>query len=101
MLNSAGVIGLQTSLTLAEAGHKVTVIAEHFPGDESIHYTSPWAGAIWRSHATAEQKEDCEWDVQSYATWMRIAEQYPKQAREMGMQVCHAFNTVLPLLISL
>lgn len=96
--NRAGVIGLQTSLTLLKAGHKVTVIAEHLPGDESIAYTSPWAGAIWRSHATAEQEEDCAWDMRSYATWMRIAKQDPEQAQKMGMQVCHALFSALPAL---
>jgi D-amino-acid oxidase len=36
----AGVIGLTSS-----------VVAKHFPGDRSIEYTSPWAGANWSSMA--------------------------------------------------
>lgn len=42
--NSAGVIGLDVALLLAEQGlgSYITVIAEHFPGDTSINYTSPW-----------------------------------------------------------
>jgi hypothetical protein len=39
---SAGVIGLQTTLTLLEAGYKVSVVAEYLPGDEDAMYTSPW-----------------------------------------------------------
>jgi D-amino-acid oxidase len=39
----AGVIGLQTANTLLDAGHKVTILAKHWPGDESIEYTSPWS----------------------------------------------------------
>jgi len=38
----AGVTGLTTAAFLAEAGHEVTVVAAHVPGDSSIEYTSPW-----------------------------------------------------------
>lgn len=49
----AGVIGLTSSLALANAypDAKITVVAKHFPGDRSIEYTSPWAGANWASMA--------------------------------------------------
>lgn len=50
----AGVIGLSTALTLRETyptAH-ITIVAKHFPGDRSIEYTSPWAGANWCSMAT-------------------------------------------------
>ena len=39
---SAGVTGLQTAISLLEAGYEVTIKAKHFPGDQSIEYTSPW-----------------------------------------------------------
>lgn len=50
---SAGVIGLDVALLLAERGHgpQMTVVAEHMPGDTSINYTSPWYVSIenvWR-----------------------------------------------------
>lgn len=50
----AGVIGLSTALTLRDAypSSAITVVAKHFPGDRSIEYTSPWAGANWASMAT-------------------------------------------------
>lgn len=47
----AGVIGLTTALILQKKGYRVTIIAEHFPGDKSTHYTSPKAGARWQTLA--------------------------------------------------
>lgn len=49
----AGVIGLTSALVLAHTypSAKITVVAKHFPGDRSIEYTSPWAGANWSSMA--------------------------------------------------
>lgn len=38
----AGIIGLQTSVKLLEAGYDVTIVAKHLPGDTSTEYTSPW-----------------------------------------------------------
>ncbi len=47
----AGVTGLTTALKLnrdaASTQYDITIIAAHFPGDESIDYTSPKAGADW------------------------------------------------------
>jgi hypothetical protein len=42
---SAGIIGLDVALVLAERGLGpfITVIAEHLPGDTSATYTSPWS----------------------------------------------------------
>jgi D-amino-acid oxidase len=49
----AGVIGLTSALVLAHSypSATITVVAKHFPGDRSIEYTSPWAGANWSSMA--------------------------------------------------
>ncbi|KAJ7089297.1 D-aspartate oxidase [Mycena belliarum] len=42
----AGVIGLSTAICALEAGFRVTIFAETFPGDKkSIKYTSCWAAA--------------------------------------------------------
>lgn len=38
----AGVTGLQTSISLRQAGYQVVLLAKHFPGEQSIEYTSPW-----------------------------------------------------------
>lgn len=42
--SSAGIIGLDVALVLAERGlgPYITVIAEHLPGDTAVTYTSPW-----------------------------------------------------------
>lgn len=42
--HSAGIIGLDVALELSLRGYgsRVTVVAEHLPGDGSINYTSPW-----------------------------------------------------------
>ncbi|CAG8478539.1 12916_t:CDS:2 [Acaulospora morrowiae] len=45
----AGVSGLTTALVLQRNGYQVQIFAEHFPGDSNINYTSPSAGADWRS----------------------------------------------------
>jgi D-amino-acid oxidase len=49
----AGVVGLTSALVLAHAypSATITVVAKYFPGDRSIEYTSPWAGANWSSMA--------------------------------------------------
>lgn len=47
----AGVVGLTTALVLQIKGYDVTILANHFPGDKSPDYTSPWAGARWKSVA--------------------------------------------------
>lgn len=49
----AGVIGITSALVLAHAhpSATITMVAKHFPGDRSIEYASPWAGANWSSFA--------------------------------------------------
>ena len=43
-LCSAGIIGLNVALVLAERGFGkcITVVAEYLPGDTAVTYTSPW-----------------------------------------------------------
>ena len=38
----AGVIGLQTSMTLLKQGYGVSVVAEYWPGEGQPGYTSDW-----------------------------------------------------------
>lgn len=75
----AGITGLQTALSILSSpslseSHSVVVIAQHLPGDESIDYTSPWAGGHWRSHAhsTPEEAELRAWDARTYQEWRRL-----------------------------
>ncbi|KAE9366356.1 nucleotide-binding domain-containing protein [Stipitochalara longipes BDJ] len=84
----AGVTGLQTSISLLQAGYRVFIIAKHLPGDESIEYTSPWAGGHWRSHAPASDPEQQQWDVETYKHWLEVIkkeEQNPSQSSRSGL----------------
>ncbi|OCK74440.1 nucleotide-binding domain-containing protein [Lepidopterella palustris CBS 459.81] len=82
----AGVIGLQTAVSLLDAGYRVTIVAEHYPGDSSVEYTSMWAGAQWRTHATKEQEES-KWDIESYWYWMGVIERGGQTKDDMGVEV--------------
>ena len=43
LLSRAGVIGLQTALTLLRAGYDVSIVAEWWPGEAVGGYTSDWS----------------------------------------------------------
>ncbi|KAF7950033.1 hypothetical protein EAE96_007336 [Botrytis aclada] len=49
-----GIAGLQTAVSLLTSSpeYKITLLAQHLPGDKDANYCSPWAGADWRSHAS-------------------------------------------------
>ncbi|CAG8489159.1 4505_t:CDS:2, partial [Acaulospora colombiana] len=58
----AGVSGITTALILQRNGYQVRILAEHFPGDSSVNYSSPWAGADWRPELT------CDPDISKFET---------------------------------
>ncbi|OQE30424.1 hypothetical protein PENFLA_c003G05849 [Penicillium flavigenum] len=70
----AGVIGLNVALILAEKGYGryTTIIAEHLPGDTSINYTSPWAGANF-SAISASDPNALRWDKLGYMHLLDLA----------------------------
>ncbi|CAG7923820.1 unnamed protein product [Penicillium olsonii] len=70
----AGIIGLNVALVLAKKGHgqHTTIIAEHLPGDTSIDYTSPWAGANF-SAISASDENALRWDKLGYAHLLDLA----------------------------
>lgn len=82
----AGVTGLQTALSLltSHAGYKVTLVATHFPGDNSINYTSPLAGGHWRSHAGLSAADALlrAWDARTYEVWLRLLREGDGKAGE-------------------
>ncbi|MCJ1282259.1 hypothetical protein MMC26_001582 [Xylographa opegraphella] len=78
----AGVIGLQTAVTLLRAGYAVSIVAEYWPGEGQPLYTSDWAGAHWRTHASAEEKELCEWDTETYRAWGEMLKQEEREGRK-------------------
>lgn len=71
----AGVIGLTSALTLREAypSSSITVVAKHFPGDRSIEYTSPWAGANWSSFARDNGPLE-QYDRVTFDRWARMVD---------------------------
>ncbi|KAF2277856.1 FAD dependent oxidoreductase [Westerdykella ornata] len=79
----AGVIGLTTALVLREQypTSNITVVAKHFPGDRSIEYTSPWAGANWCSFAN----DNGPLERYDEVTFRRFEEILEKEGPECGL----------------
>lgn len=70
----AGVIGLYTTFSLLEKGvqgNEITVLAEYLPGDESINYTSPYAGGNF-SCITGDDPETLEFDKYTYTNLHKV-----------------------------
>ncbi|KAH7138541.1 hypothetical protein B0J11DRAFT_514692 [Dendryphion nanum] len=84
----AGVIGLTTALVLREnyPASTITIVAKHFPGDRSIEYTSPWAGANWASMANDNGPLE-KYDEITFKKFSEIVERYPEAGvGRMGMR---------------
>jgi D-amino-acid oxidase len=83
----AGVIGLTTALELSSRypSSKITILAKHVPGDRSIEYCSPWAGANWLSVATDEGRME-EWDRVTYERFGELAD---GKGNETGVKKFH------------
>ncbi|KAL6704896.1 D-aspartate oxidase [Coniothyrium glycines] len=77
----AGVIGLDVALLLAQRGlgPQIIVVAEHLPGDTSINYTSPWAGANF-SAISGSDANALRWDKMGYGHMMKLAEEHGVEA---------------------
>ncbi|GAB7360293.1 hypothetical protein MBLNU230_g8051t1 [Neophaeotheca triangularis] len=90
----AGVTGLTSAVMLAEDGYHVTILAAHVPGDSSIEYTSPWAGAHWRTHASVDEPILCDWDVQTLDYWTEQLQLEKRQGREgeMGIKMYDSYD---------
>ncbi|KAF2731576.1 hypothetical protein EJ04DRAFT_442803 [Polyplosphaeria fusca] len=75
----AGVIGLSTALTLhaAHPSSLITIIAKHTPGDRSVDYTSPWAGANWCTAANDSGPLE-HYDAVTFAKLAELAERVPE-----------------------
>lgn len=70
----AGIIGLYTTWNLLEAGvspERITVVAQFLPGDQSINYTSPWAGGNF-SCITSSDPDTLLYDKVTYTSLHRI-----------------------------
>lgn len=75
----AGVIGLTTALELKSRQplSHVIILAKHLPGDLSLEYTSPWAGANWLSVATDNGRQE-SWDEVTYKKFGYLADNVPE-----------------------
>ena len=74
MSSSAGIIGLYTAFCLLERGvdaKDITIIAEYLPGDESIKYTSPYAGGNF-SCITGDDPDVLEYDRLTYINLAKV-----------------------------
>lgn len=76
-MNSAGVSGLTSALSLLEKGHDVSIIGSHIPGDIDIKYTSPFAGANWSSFASLDNQFDQDIDKPGYKKFIELAKNDP------------------------
>ncbi|KAF8944009.1 hypothetical protein BGZ47_004767 [Haplosporangium gracile] len=75
----AGVSGLSTALALLEKkNYSVKVYATHLPSDLNIDYTSPWAGAHWRSYADIADLAQQELDTATFNRFVHLADTEPK-----------------------
>ncbi|KAF4999976.1 hypothetical protein F66182_16262 [Fusarium sp. NRRL 66182] len=75
----AGVIGLTTALELKDRfpAPEVILVARHLPGDTSVEYTSPWAGANWLSMATDNGVQE-EWNSVSFKKFEKLSRESPE-----------------------
>ncbi|EMG46297.1 hypothetical protein G210_3459 [Candida maltosa Xu316] len=70
----SGVVGLYTAFSLLEkgvSGKEVTIIAEYLPGDESIKFTSPYAGGNF-SCITGDDPDTLEYDKYTYLNLPKV-----------------------------
>lgn len=84
----AGIIGLYTALLLTEAGinHDIVVIGKNLPGDLSIEYTSPIAGAHFRfgnAENSATMLEHCN---ASYPLLKKLFKKFENNLEEAGLE---------------
>ncbi|OGM42822.1 oligopeptide transporter [Aspergillus bombycis] len=83
--SSAGIIGLNVALELSKRGYgqHITIMAEHLPGDESIDYTSPWAGANF-SGISGSDANALRWDRSGYLAMMRLIDTGAEEAKYLS-----------------
>ncbi|KAI9321234.1 hypothetical protein BX666DRAFT_2017321 [Dichotomocladium elegans] len=97
----AGVVGISTALELLKKGYRVTILAKWLPGDMHIEYTSPWAGAHWRTMAPNSNKllqafSLSEFDAVTYRKFMELAKTHPKEAGLMIIPSTDYYDELTP-----
>ncbi|KAL7320000.1 hypothetical protein PS15m_003072 [Mucor circinelloides] len=85
----AGVIGLSTALQLKQKGYKkVMIVAKYVPGDMCIEYTSPYAGAHWRTMAPNNNTLLQRFDAITYKRFMNLA----KSSDNPGIMILPSYD---------
>ncbi|ORX57958.1 nucleotide-binding domain-containing protein [Hesseltinella vesiculosa] len=74
-----GVTGLTNTYLLLQNGHKVTLVSKWFPGDRSIEYASPFAGAHWRTMAPNNDLLLQKFDTVGYQKFLEFARTCPDE----------------------
>ncbi|KAI7895817.1 uncharacterized protein EV154DRAFT_493866 [Mucor mucedo] len=85
----SGVIGLTSALLLQERGYEVTIIASEFPGEQHAEYTSPSAGARWKTLAPNSDLRLQRHDAVSFKFFWELAK---SNAGNSGIMVVSAFD---------
>ncbi|KAI5968007.1 IFG3 [Candida margitis] len=70
----AGIVGFYTAFCLLERGvdaRDITIVAEYLPGDESVKYTSPYAGGNF-SCITGDDPDVLEYDRLTYTNLAKV-----------------------------
>ncbi|KAL3474079.1 POT family-domain-containing protein [Aspergillus californicus] len=81
----AGIIGLNVALELSRRGlgRCVTVIAKDLPGDVTVDYTSPWAGANF-SGISGNDPNALRWDKAGYLALMDLIDKGATEAKYLS-----------------
>jgi D-amino-acid oxidase len=82
----AGVIGLSCAIRLAEAGHRVDVLARDLP----LETTSVIAAALWYPYKALPQERVTAWSATSYDAFAELAKQETGVRMLMGTEVLSA-----------
>jgi D-amino-acid oxidase len=84
----AGVIGLTTALELSSRYPESSfrILAKYVPGDKTIEYCSPWAGANWLSVARDGGRMQ-GWDRVTYEKFGKLADEKDMETGIKKLQI--------------
>ncbi|KAI7855423.1 hypothetical protein BDC45DRAFT_439142 [Circinella umbellata] len=92
----AGIVGLSTALALQEKGYRVVIVAKWLPGDMHIDYTSPWAGAHWRTMAPNSNKLLQDFDAGTYHKFFELSKTHPQETGIMAIPATDFYDELVP-----
>ncbi|CAG8719873.1 8400_t:CDS:10, partial [Gigaspora rosea] len=92
----AGISGLTTAVLLQEQ-YNVTIVSRELPGELKDGYTSPWAGAHWRSHARLDDIRQQGFDKETFIHFWDLAHTKPSETGIMIVDGFEYWDEYLPL----